>query len=220
MDSFLNGKVKKMKFNNSHCVNNYIQSRITLNINVNDNGYYSNDYIHCKNPKSKFIEEIQCELDGTETTRSLSSCSILSQSESFCLIRTSSYKPRAMIEPVELFHGAILGRTVVSRISGNKRKARHLKDLKRIDLGIGYKNNGSKHDDGISQDHIKIMCFNEEGIVMKVCDKVRNPIAVKTGTCERQYRAGQIISLKENDVLIFDKYMKRPRHSFMLKRFI
>ena len=174
MDLCMNRKVKKMKFHHSYRVMNSMEPLIVPKTNMNDFYHYSNHWIKGK----EVIEETQFESDDTKTTRSLSSYSTLSQSESFYLIRTSLYKTEPTIEPVELFHGAVLGRTVVSRISGNKRIARNLKDLKRIDLGIGYRNRESKCDDGISQDHIKIIGFEEGGILMKVCDKVRNSVAV------------------------------------------
>ena len=189
----------------------------------------SYEFLQGKNKKIKninMIEKLQnqqasCSSDGTETTRSMSWCSMSSSlSEAFCFIRVQACTPQIKIHPIELFEGAILGRTVVSRVSGGKRTARNTRDMKRVDLGIGYNDSDGRYVDGISRDQVEIINMTETGVLIKVCDNVRNPIAVKSGTYQRQYGAGQIRSLQEGDIIIFDSFMKRPKHSFKLKKFI
>lgn len=148
-------------------------------------------------------------LDNTEDTR-------LSE-QSFGLLRARKGIYLPSTQPTELFLGAILGRTIVSKKSGKKRLPRNQKDLKRVDIGIGYKCKQGKYDDGISRNQIEVLKIDDDGILIKVCEGVRNPIAIRShGYHHYQYGPGAIKYLQEGDELIFDAYMKRPKHIFKI----
>jgi len=68
--------------------------------------------------------------------------------------------------------------------------------------------------DGVSRNHVEILRINKSDVVIKVCDRVKNPIAIKYGTQELKYGAGKIAALEEGDILVLDTYRKCPRHLF------
>ena len=155
---------------------------------------------------------------STEYSGSVCSDSSVSVKKYFGLYSAKMTSSKFLTKPPELFPGAILGRTVVSR-SGKKRRALDSIDLRRVDIGIGYKGKDGRYDDGISRNHVQVLNVDANGILIKVYEGVRNPIAIQSDGLVRQYGPGKMKYLQEGDVIIFDTYMKRPRHIFKIVSF-
>lgn len=153
--------------------------------------------------------------EDTESTRSLSTSA--SRGIDCFIVRTSLNGYQHEDSPISLFEGAILGRTVVSRVTGRRRGAKNSVDKKRIDIGIGYYKRSKVlgiHDDGVSRNQVEIINISNHEILIKVCEGARNPISVKSRVHERVCHCGETAVLVDGDKIIFDAYMKRPKHVF------
>lgn len=150
----------------------------------------------------------------SKSTRSLSTEA--SYTSSFYIVRSECESSTQDDIPIELFPGAILGRTTVSRLSKKERKPRNSKDLRRIDIGIGYYRNKRlrRSDDGVSRNQVEIIQINEDEIDIKVGENVRNNIAIWSGYHRSNHGGGEKVTLVDGDKIVFDNYMKEPRHIF------
>lgn len=150
----------------------------------------------------------------SKSTRSLSTEA--SYAATFYIVRSNCENSDHEDSPIELFEGAILGRTTVSRLSKKERRPRNADDLRRIDIGIGYYRNKRlrRSDDGVSRNQVEIIQICEDEIKIKVGKNARNPIAVWSGYHRRNYGAGEKVTLVDGDKIVFDVYMKEPKHIF------
>jgi len=178
---------------------------------------YVDDATITRNNKSHYFEESK-EYSNDSHSRSTRSLSTEASSVAcFYIVRTNMRRKEQDDTPIELFPGAILGRTTVSRYSGRERRPRNSEDLRRVDIGIGYYKKNKRlrrNDDGISRNQVEIMDINDDEIFIKVGDNVKNPIVVWSGYHKQTHKAGQKVSLTDGDKIIFDAYMKEPRHIF------
>lgn len=141
---------------------------------------------------------------------------------SFSLRRVGSSKnvDAKHSEPIGVFEGDVWGRTVVSTMTRRRPRVRiaattRTESSSFVDLGIGY-DCGKNGEDGVSRRHVQVISIRSEGVVVLVCASVKNPLSVVSGKEHRYFDSGSVILLKSGDVLIFDTYMKRPRHVFVL----
>lgn len=141
----------------------------------------------------------------------------LAQPVLYSLVRMENTKSKCLTspsyDPIRIFEGAILGRTVVSSLTGRRPRARESGHT--IDLGIGY----GKCEEGVSRRHVQVISIDLEGVLVVVCASVKNPLSIVSGEEHRYFDSGSLILLKHGDVLIFDTYMKRPQHMFTLTKY-
>jgi len=173
------------------------------------------DALHDIN-NSKYFVRTKINQEPSEDTESMNSLSTLSHIPGFGLIRKTIGLSDFAAVPIELFQGAILGRTVVSRVTNRKRRPRNSEDMKHVDIGIGYRDEQGKNDDGVSRRQVEVLRMNDRGILVKIYNGVKNSIAIRSGSQEERYGPGNSLLLSVGDQIIFDTYMKRPRHIFKL----
>lgn len=130
---------------------------------------------------------------------------------------TESITARQFVEPIELYQGGTIGRTVVSR---RTRTCKRGKDdpgySNHIDIGIGYCLDRKEY--GISRRHVEILDIvpHRQGVLLRVCDGAKNPITVISGGKSNNYHAGSTVLFGIGDKLVFDSFMKRPRYIYTL----
>jgi len=140
----------------------------------------------------------------------------VSRPASFELVRVKEGdSQRSLIcnAPIKVFKGAIWGRTVVSSMTGRRPRARST-NTNHIDLGIGY----GKREDGVSRKHVEVISISSQGVLAIVCSSVKSPLLIISGEKNHHFQSGSVVLVKDGDIIVFDTYMKRPHHMFIMKK--